>query len=62
MGKISDNGIEVNCLSIDYFVLELKNYPPQLIKIDVEGAEYSVLKGSNIIIMKSRPIIFFGNS
>lgn len=33
--------------------------PPDLIKIDVEGSEYSVLQGCKNIITKHRPVIYY---
>jgi hypothetical protein len=36
-----------------------EDYVPRLIKIDVEGAEYEVLKGGIETISRHRPIIYF---
>lgn len=38
--------VNVNTTTLDYFVFDLKNPPPNLIKIDVEGAEINVLNGA----------------
>jgi FkbM family methyltransferase len=42
----------------DDFVSEKNLYLPSIIKIDVEGYEYNVLKGFRETISKARPIIF----
>lgn len=52
----SVNRISIQCFSIDE--LQEKAYePPTIIKIDVEGAEYDVLKGAVHTIKKYRPNI-----
>ncbi len=44
-------------ITLDDFAKEYK-VSPDVIKIDVEGAEYNVLKGANEIIKKYSPVIF----
>ena len=49
------NTIEVEAVALDDFV---KSHPsPTLIKIDVEGAEIDVLRGSEEIFAQTRPIV-----
>lgn len=49
--------IEVETISLDGFVFGSGNLPPGFIKIDVEGAEDSVLEGAERVIRTYRPII-----
>ncbi len=48
--------MQVRGIAIDDFVAE-GNPPPDVLKIDVEGAEYDVLMGSRNVIQKYRPRI-----
>lgn len=58
-GFIGDSGdLEVETVSLDALVHEGAIAPPDYLKIDVEGAESSVLKGAQAILNKNRPIIF----
>lgn len=54
--KINDK-IRVKTTTVDAFVLENKITSPIVLKIDVEGAEYDVLLGSEKTIDTLRPII-----
>jgi FkbM family methyltransferase len=54
--KINDK-IRVKTITIDTFVLENKIKSPLILKIDVEGAEYDVLLGSEKTIDSLRPVI-----
>ena len=58
-GKLSSKGnIEVRVTSLGYFV-EAKRHPePDLIKIDVEGAEFEVLLGAVPLLERRQPVIF----
>ena len=47
--------ITVQANTLDEYVLE-HNFPT-IVKIDVEGGEYNVLKGAEIMIKRKRPII-----
>lgn len=42
--------VEVECKSIDYLINELGLPAPDLIKIDIEGAEFNCLKGAENIL------------
>jgi FkbM family methyltransferase len=50
--------LEVKALSLDDFVIVEKNPHPQIIKIDVEGAEVRVLRGAQRVLETHRPLIF----
>ena len=47
----------VECTTVDAFVFEQKNPAPDLIKIDVEGAEVLVLKGALRTLVTCSPSI-----
>ena len=49
--------VVVDSTSLDAFVFDLKNQPPNLIKIDVEGAEALVLKGAIRTLATYAPMI-----
>jgi len=56
-GRLTKRGkLPVMCISLDYFIEQIKIYP-DIIKIDVEGAEWLVLKGAKNLILKRKPII-----
>lgn len=50
---------EVRCLTLDQFVLDSKRIPT-LIKIDVEGAELLVLRGSELTLAAHHPKLIVG--
>ena len=56
-GKIHDSGKEIDVHKIDDVCLEEKYNNIRGIKIDTEGEDYKVLKGSEKIIKKYRPEI-----
>jgi FkbM family methyltransferase len=56
--ETSKDSIDVSVRSIDAMIAEGKIAPPQLMKIDVEGAELMVLLGARETIRRYRPIIF----
>ena len=58
VGKISDTGtIVVETISIDDFIKQ--GYPkPDVIKMDIEGAEYVALTGAHHLLKSNKPIIF----
>ena len=47
--------IEVRCVSLDSYVART-GWTPELVKIDVEGAELAVLRGATHTIRNARPI------
>lgn len=53
---IKQSTIEVDTISLDSIVFEEKLNTPNLIKVDVEGAEYSVLRGASKVIDTYRPV------
>jgi len=57
-GKIADKGVPIQSITIDYFVFKNNNNPPEIMKIDIEGAELDALKGAKETITKFHPIIF----
>ncbi len=58
MGHFSDSGeIEVETISLDDFVKQ-GNPLPDLIKMDIEGAEYQALEGTKEILRTKKPVIF----
>ncbi len=54
-----DSGLTINTISIDEFVSEIK-LEVDVIKIDVEGSEYSVLQGALETLKNQRPAISLG--
>lgn len=58
LGHISDAGNQpVVAISCDTFCDQF-SCTPNLIKIDVEGAEISVLQGAKYILIKHKPVVF----
>jgi len=58
-GHLNDQGeIEVAAVTLDQFVFEEGNPPPSLIKIDVEGDEGRVLRGTRRLLCTTHPVIF----
>ena len=49
----------IDIVSIDDMVEDLKINPPDIVKIDVEGAEYNVIDGMNKTIKKFRPLFIY---
>ena len=52
------NGITVKTVALDKYVYHENNSPPDLIKMDIEGAEYQALSGMENIIKNGNPILF----
>jgi FkbM family methyltransferase len=63
MGKLSDSeanhstNINVETISLDEFVFESNNRPPQLIKMDIEGGEVHALRGMSRLLKEIRPVL-----
>lgn len=58
-GKVSDNGtLAVKVAALDSLVFKEGLRPPNIIKIDVEGGEYDVLRGAERLLTEKSPIIF----
>ena len=58
MGHFSENGkIEVEAISLDEFTKQ-GNPLPDLIKMDIEGAEFDALIGAKEILKTKKPVIF----
>jgi FkbM family methyltransferase len=56
MGHLGDDGqMEVSTVALDQFVFETAVAAPHSIKIDVEGAEFSVLQGARETLSQHRP-------
>lgn len=47
----------MDAFTLDYLIYEKKFDEPDFIKIDVEGAEFEVLKGSQKILKFKKPLI-----
>ncbi len=59
IGRICDNGdLKIRTVALDDCVRKGKLPAPNVLKIDAEGAELSVLKGADSILKKNKPIIF----
>lgn len=57
-GMLSDTGdIKVKVVTIDALVFKQETPPPDLMKIDVEGAELSLLEGARETLVRYAPII-----
>lgn len=49
--------ISVDCVTLDFMVFQNKFLPPDIVKIDVEGAEYIVLEGMQQTMKEYHPDI-----
>lgn len=56
---ISEVGQQCDTITIDELVQNRKILPPNVVKIDVEGYEYTVIKGMLQTIKDNLPIIFY---
>jgi len=58
-GYLADTGrIRVRTLALDRLVSSKKIRAPNLMKIDIEGAEYECLAGASELIQEFKPVIF----
>ncbi|MFU8825969.1 MAG: FkbM family methyltransferase [Brevefilum sp.] len=58
-GRLSDDGtLRVQQFALDTLLAEGKIDPPDVMKVDVEGAEHAVVMGARHIIQAYRPLIF----
>jgi FkbM family methyltransferase len=58
-GHLAATGaFQVRTLALDEVIQNDGMRPPELMKIDIEGAEYECLKGATKIIQKFNPVIF----
>lgn len=56
--KLSDEScMEVATVTMDSFVFEQGHQPPDVVKLDVEGAEACVLKGAQRVLSEHAPIV-----
>jgi FkbM family methyltransferase len=59
MGRLSDDGsVSVRTVALDDFIRESHAPAPEVMKIDVEGAEMRVLRGAEHILCELQPLIF----
>ncbi len=56
-GSTVGEKLVVETTTLDDFVFERNNHPPDFIKIDVEGAESRVLSGGKRVLQTSRPVL-----
>lgn len=58
-GRLTEQGaLRVAVATLDQIAGERRAAPPTVMKIDVEGAELSVLRGGRELIERHRPVIF----
>ena len=59
MGHLASEGeLKVTLISLDRMVDEGRLPPADVMKVDVEGAEYDVLRGAKKLLETQRPILF----
>jgi hypothetical protein len=49
--------VDIDGLSLDVFVYERQNPPPQVVKMDIEGGEVLALPGMRRLLDEARPIL-----
>jgi FkbM family methyltransferase len=50
--------VEVAGVSIDGFVYQVGNPPPQVVKMDIEGGEVLALPGMRRLLVEKKPLLF----
>ncbi len=59
MGHLASEGeLKVRMVSLDVLLAEGQLDPPDVIKLDVEGAEYAALRGGQSLLEAHRPLLF----
>ncbi|HEX8830645.1 MAG TPA: FkbM family methyltransferase [Longimicrobium sp.] len=58
MGRIADEGLPVRAMRLDGLVTSDTIPPPDVVKIDVEGAEAAVLRGAREVLSTHAPTVF----
>lgn len=53
-----ESSYKIPTISLDYYVYTQGNNAPDLIKMDIEGAEYFACLGMEKILLKQKPVIF----
>jgi len=56
--NIHPKSIQVPGISLDDFIYQEGNPPPQMVKMDIEGGEVLAFKGMSRLLSDERPIIF----
>ena len=49
--------VDIDGLSLDAFVFEMGNPPPQVVKMDIEGGEVLALPGMQRVLEQARPLL-----
>ena len=57
VGDARGDHSRVPCTTLDHFVFEAKHKPPDLIKVDIEGAEAKALTGATTVLKRCRPLV-----
>lgn len=58
-GHISETGtVKVRQMSLDELLAAGEIFPPDIIKVDVEGAEHAVFRGAQKLVEQFQPLIF----
>lgn len=58
-GRLCEEGsVQVQSRRLDTWIAETGVPPPNIVKVDVEGAEASVLEGAACTVLRARPAVF----
>ena len=55
--KMNGEKISVPCIALDEFIIQAGNRPPQLVKMDIEGAEVLAMQGMLDLVWKVKPVL-----